>query len=301
MTALDSPFLVHGGVLGTQDPCILNVSGGRTSGLMLYRILEAYGGTLPAAVRPVFTNTGREFDETLDFVQEMGARWDVSITWLERDPDEECGYREVSHNSASRNGEPFERLIEDRRYLPNRVARFCTVELKIRPTIAWARGQGYTKFASVLGYRADERHRLLRAQARDATGKDSRGVGYTLAPLVDAGVTRRDVAAFWARQPFDLRLPNINGKTPLGNCDGCFLKGAKTLAGICRQHPGRFDWWVEMERRIVEQTGASTGKTFRGTDRMSHTQIQQLTRDQGDLLDDLPDDAAGIDCYCTGE
>lgn len=62
-----------------------------------------------------------------------------------------------------------------------------------------------------------------------------------------AGVTRRDVQSFWKKQPFDLRLPNINGKTPLGNCDGCFLKSEKNRAHLARYYPERAKWWADIE------------------------------------------------------
>ena len=55
------PFVIWG-------PAILGVSGGRTSGKMLRRILDAHGGHLPTDVVPVFANTGLERPETLDFV-----------------------------------------------------------------------------------------------------------------------------------------------------------------------------------------------------------------------------------------
>ena len=50
---------------------LLHVSGGRTSGLLLYRLLDAYGGRLPPNVRAVFANTGKEHEKTLLFVREM--------------------------------------------------------------------------------------------------------------------------------------------------------------------------------------------------------------------------------------
>ena len=40
---------------------------------------------------------------------------------------------ELNHNSASRNGEPYDKLITKRKFLPNPVTRYCTSELKIRP------------------------------------------------------------------------------------------------------------------------------------------------------------------------
>ena len=38
-----------------------------------------------------------------------------------------------------------------------------------------------------------------------------------------AGVTKEVVMQFWQTQHFDLRLPSMDGRTPLGNCDMCFL------------------------------------------------------------------------------
>jgi hypothetical protein len=51
-----------------DGPTILNISGGRTSGLMLRRILDAHDGTLPPETFAVFANTGRERSETLTFL-----------------------------------------------------------------------------------------------------------------------------------------------------------------------------------------------------------------------------------------
>ena len=39
---------------------VINFSGGRTSGFMLWRILESHGGTLPPRTLVCFTNTGKE-------------------------------------------------------------------------------------------------------------------------------------------------------------------------------------------------------------------------------------------------
>ena len=53
---------------------------------MLWRTLQAHGGTLPPDSRPVFKNTGREKPETLDFVERCAVMWGVEILWLEYDP-----------------------------------------------------------------------------------------------------------------------------------------------------------------------------------------------------------------------
>lgn len=90
----------------------ISFSGGRTSAYMLHQILEANGG-LPDRAKVVFSNTGREMPETLDFVREVSGRWDVPIVWVELERGAEAGgrFRVVSHNSAARNGEPFEDMI----------------------------------------------------------------------------------------------------------------------------------------------------------------------------------------------
>ena len=100
------------------QPSIISFSGGRTSGFMLKKILNAYNGKLPQDINVVFTNTGKEMNETLDFVKDCSEKWDVNVLWLELDIDytkNEKGiifYKEVSHKTASRNGEPFTKLLD---------------------------------------------------------------------------------------------------------------------------------------------------------------------------------------------
>ena len=225
----------------------ISFSGGRTSAFMLHEILQA-NGDLPERCQVMFANTGREMPETLDFVHECGSRWGVSIIWLEYDrPDGRAGYAKVGNNSASRNGEPFEILLKSKKYLPNAVTRFCTTELKIRPMKRYLTKQlGWKQWTAVVGIRADEAHRAK------TDSKDRWSYWY---PLADAGVTKRDIYQFWEQQPFDLHLENVNGATPLGNCDMCFLKSEKILANIAKTMPDKADWWIRMEQE--------TGSTFR--------------------------------------
>jgi hypothetical protein len=215
---------------------LISFSGGRTSGYMLHQILEANGG-LPDRAKVVFANTGREMPETLDFVQECSERWSVPITWLEYDRiDNKVGYKVVSHNSASRNGEPLATLFRSKAYLPNVVARFCTAETKVKTIKRHLVASGWKRWTNTVGIRADERRRV-----RGST--DKRWSNWF--PLADAGVDARSVMAFWASQPFDLRVTKGGG-----NCDGCFLKSEATLAMMWREHPDRMQWWADMEAEI---------------------------------------------------
>lgn len=66
-----------------EGPAAVQCSFGRTSGYLLWLILQAHGGRLPPDVHVMFENTGKEASETLAFGHELSRRWGVSITWLE--------------------------------------------------------------------------------------------------------------------------------------------------------------------------------------------------------------------------
>lgn len=254
----------------------ISFSGGRTSAFMLHEIMEANGG-LPDRARVVFANTGREMPETLDFVQEVSERWTVPIVWVEYETNGAASerFRIVSHNSAARNGEPFADIIYRKRFLPNQNARWCTAELKVRPARDYLRSLGWEHWTSALGIRADEASRVNREPQKERWQR--------WYPLADANVSKHDVALFWRKQPFDLRLANIKGKTPLGNCDGCFLKSEKSQAALAREYPERHEWWERMELWVSQFTlgdGAKFRKEF------SKRELRSFVEAQGDWIFD---------------
>ena len=268
----------------------INVSGGRSSGYMLKRILDAHGGSLPARTVAVFANTGRELPATLDFVAELGERWHVPITWLEFDHDPEgrggtkYQARVVDRATASMNGEPFDALLRVS-WLPAVTKRICTDELKVG-TIdrhLWQR-HGLTKRQTrkVIGFRADEPRRWKPALYQACA------VTY---PMVDAGVTKADVAAFWRGQPFDLGIPSERG-----NCDLCYLKPRANLVATIRERPELADWWTAAEARA--------GRTFRIGESYADLRAAALSvapGDNGELRGSDSGEIAGepLPCFCT--
>lgn len=213
---MNDPFRIEG-------PAVISFSGGRTSGYMLRRILDA---GLQPDVHVVFADTGQEHPATYAFVRAIEDRWGVPIVWVER-PGQ------------------FTQLITDRKFLPNPVARFCTQELKIRPMRTWMLGKGYEHWTNVVGIRADEPRRVAKMRAQDYVDRWDIAM-----PLADAGVTVDDVMAFWKAQPFDLAIQPL-----YSNCTGCFLKGYDRLRNIARDRPDLMQWWADQEARI--------GGTFR--------------------------------------
>lgn len=249
----------------------ISFSGGRTSAYMLHQIAASNGG-IPDRCKVVFANTGREMPQTLDFVQEVGDRWKIQIVWVEYAPSIP-GFDVVSHNSASRDGQPFESLIRKRKYLPNQQARFCTGDLKIKPSARYLRSIGWDRWVSALGIRADEPSRINREPQKERWQR--------WYPLADAGVSKHHVMAFWAAQAFDLRLQNIKGNTALGNCDGCFLKSEATLAMLARDFPERHAWWERMEAEVTETTTSAAARFRKEYTRKS---LREFVERQGDWI-----------------
>jgi len=245
-------------------------SGGRTSAYMLHQIIEANGLDAVNSDRVVvsFQNTGREMPETLDFVQECSDRWGVRVVWLEYRPEKPL-FEVVSHNSASRNGEPFTALIRRKKALPNIDQKFCTQELKVLTARRFCLSLGWKSWAVARGIRADEDHRAIQPPP-----SEKRITNWH--PLVLAGARKSDVNAFWRKQPFGLRLPFVSGANPFGNCDGCFLKSEERKAHLARDYPERAWWWDNHEREVMA--------TFRHNQPWSR--IREMVDRQGDWIFD---------------
>lgn len=279
------PFKIEG-------PASISFSGGRTSGHLLWRILQAHGGTLPADVVVTFANTGKEMPETLDFVQECSERWDVPITWVEFVDAEQPKdrWRVVTYETASRNGEPFAAVIQRKGYLPNPMTRFCSSEMKIKAMHRYIRHTfGWDRWTAVIGFRADEPARVAKLSI-PSSDRDER-----VAPLARVGVTAADVGRFWEANDFDLRLPNHGGITKHGNCDLCHLKRADQVFSLIREKPSRAIWWIEQEAKMQGKTKSIDGAVFRA-DRPSYAEMYRMATEHGEMF---PYDEALQDCACT--
>ena len=273
----------------TDGPTCISFSGGRTSAYMLWRVLQSNGGKLPDDCIVCFANTGKEEEATLRFVRDCGERWSVPITWVEYRPDAP-GFAVVDFDSASRNGEPFEALIRKRSYLPNPVARFCTVELKILRAVDLMRSLGFHDHDNLVGMRADEPDRVAKIRANPSGG--TAGVERH-APLAAEGIGKWDVLRFWGAQEFDLALPVVNGKTMHGNCDLCFLKPPAQRLSLIREKPTRAVWWIAQEASI-QSSKIKDGERFT-KDGPSYAQMLAYAGDQDEMFD-MEEEA--VACFC---
>jgi len=270
------------------EPTVISFSGGRTSAYMLWRILQSNNG-LPENAIVCFANTGKEEDATLQFVHDCETKWNVKIHWIEYQWAEETKdrFKVVDFETASREGEPFEEVIKSRNYLPNPVSRFCTVELKVRAIHRYLKSIGWTEWNSFIGIRSDEQRRLAKIKNQDYGKYEEK-----YAPLGEANVTKEIVGEFWAKNDFDLGLPNMNGVTMHGNCDLCFLKGAKQTMSLIQEKPERATWWAKMESLAL--SSKPSGARFR-KDRPSYAEMQKFANTQTSMFDF---DDETIPCFC---
>lgn len=269
-----------------SEPSVISFSGGRTSGFMLHKVLEAHEGVLPEHIKVVFCNTGLEHPKTLDFVQRCAGEWNVEITWLEyvgkkADPK----FKVTNHKEASRNGEPFSILIDERQYLPNPIARFCTVELKIKLLDHWAKatlGEKFHEHFQLIGLRYDEPKRVSNIKAHPRTNP-------VITPLFDAKHTLEDVMSYWGKSSFDLGIDLHQG-----NCQGCFLKSRNRLDMVARETPEALDWWILQENKVLG-VKAPKQHTFR-KDRPSYENVVKQSKMQLQMFTDFD---STVSCHCT--
>lgn len=139
-------------------PHVVKFSGGRSSAMLLFTLLE--NGVLKQERGDivVFNNTACEHPETYRFVAECKRRVEhgfgipLLLTEFQTYEDARRGrwrrlqsYRLVNERPRTKNnpngfhwrGEVFEELVSHKAYLPNRHRRVCTAELKLGPTRAF--------------------------------------------------------------------------------------------------------------------------------------------------------------------
>ena len=269
-----------------EGPAVISFSGGRSSGFMLWNILEAYDHKLPNDIKVVFCNTGLEHHETYEFIHRIEENW-CDITWLEFDliqteEKQKYSFNIVDYFSSNQTGQPFEKLINKNvaggghKYMPNPVMRICTAELKVRTLQRYLKSLEWTEWLNCIGLRADEQRRVSRMKADIKADQP-------IMPMADAKHDVNDVHGFWNDHPLDLSLP-LNSNI-FGNCVGCFLKGYGKLEAIAREEPHQLDWWIKQEKE-AEATFVKDRPDYATIKRDAH--LQQAF-DFGDT----------IDCFCT--
>jgi 3'-phosphoadenosine 5'-phosphosulfate sulfotransferase (PAPS reductase)/FAD synthetase len=289
-----------------EYPLVIAFSGGRTSGMMLRHYLDT------EKEKPIvlFANTGKERDETLDFVHEVETQWNINVVWLELDivkTDLEkikkypstrtrknlipkktmLWYKQVNYETAARHQDeetPFDKVITTRQILPNAVSRYCSSEMKVRTMQRYLWDKGIYRMRNAIGFRSDEPDRgydLLHSTDRDKM------VSLEF-PLMKLGVTVEDVTRFWEQQDFDLQLQPHEG-----NCHLCFLKKRRSLLLLLSSRPDLAKWWKEVEESKSVDCHGAGGQFNR------NFTIEDLLKQTKDYEFDIQDTRDAMQCACT--
>jgi hypothetical protein len=220
----------------TKPKLKVSFSGGRTSAYMAKRIKDEWAQDYDIVF--IFANTGREREETLEFVHKCDQAWGLGVVWVEAEvyhgEERSSGHRVVTFETASRNGEPFEEVIK--KYgISNFDFEPCNRELKLNAMNSYMRSIGWLDYYTAIGIRADENRRV-----------NTRALPLKLLyPLVATWPTdKQDIGDFWEDQPFKLNLEEHHG-----NCKTCFKKSDRKLFKVYSETPEAFEWNQRMEEQ----------------------------------------------------
>lgn len=211
---------------------IVSTSGGRTSMYLALLIKQRD----PDAIF-VFMDTGAEHPKTYEFLRKCNDQYDLNIICIK------AHISPVMNEGVSYMVVPIELLNHDNSVMtdymakngtPVSVGATCSDRMKTLAYRAWLKnymsegGVNVEDVTTWLGMRVDEPRRL----------KYPKGIKY-LADISD--FTKEDVLEFWARQSFDLEIPEH-----LGNCVFCVKKSPIKIALAARHEPAMAKKWEEL-------------------------------------------------------
>ena len=273
---------------------VCTFSGGRTSAFMGL-FLQNYPKYKDFDKVFIFANTGKEREETLEFINKCDSEWKLNVVWVEAKINQQKGdgtsYTVVDYETASRNGEPFEAMLQ--KYpMPNNFASNCTRELKDRPISKFVKSLGYREVYTAMGIRYDERH-------RKSNFANEKNIIYPL--IDDIKVDNSFVRNWWDNQTFDLGIKDYQG-----NCDLCFKKSKRKRLTLISEEPSIAKWWLDMEKRFgtdkIPRFDLRTNKSIEELIEEAKQPFQtvhdlhELSKIQCNLFDDEMD--YETECFC---
>lgn len=158
-------------------------------------------------------------------------------------------------------GKPFDDAIittkKGTKYLPNKMARYCTTELKTIPILHWMYEVVKEPVLMRFGYRANETKRAIkmldktdedgftRVKATFEKRKDGRNSwkDYRYCkpefPLITDNIYKDTIEEFWKGNP--VRFAYMN------NCVGCWWRSPLLLKKMSDKHPEKMQWFANQE------------------------------------------------------
>jgi len=163
-------------------------------------------------------------------------------------------------------GRTFEATISKHGgYLPNKIARYCTTDMKTLPIAEWRYKNIKGDVVMRFGYRANEQGRAKRmlektnnngmTEVKIVVGKHDNGnnkwktIEYCKPefPLIQENLFKDNIEEYWRDKP--VRFAYMN------NCVGCWWRSPLLLKKMHEKQPKKMEWFAALEEE--------TGSTFR--------------------------------------
>lgn len=185
-------------------------------------------------------------------------------------------------------GITFDEVVEKKGgWLPNKLHRYCTTNLKLIPIFEWWHENINDPVEMRIGYRANEIKRAIRMNekrnekglleikatvSKHPSGRNKWEIfewQNPTFPLIDDGIYKDNVEEFWKDKP--VRFAWMN------NCVGCFHRNPILLNKMFTKNANKMEWFADQE---VGRNGKGTWKTG-----MTYEQIKNSFK-QTELFDD---------------
>jgi hypothetical protein len=155
-------------------------------------------------------------------------------------------------------GETFEQIIKNHGgYLPNKMARYCTTDLKTMPILYWIYDTIKEPVQMRFGFRANETNRANKmldkvdeegfttVKATFSKRKDGRNSWQTVRyckpefPLINDNIYKDNIESYWKDKP--VRFAYMN------NCVGCHWRSPILLKHMSDKIPDKMQWFADQE------------------------------------------------------
>ncbi len=182
----------------------------------------------------------------------IGTAEDDMIIYTMLDLEQYIG-REISWVS----GETFDWVVKNKGgWLPNKLHRYCTAEMKMRPIFDWWKKNINEVCEFRLGFRHNEQSRAKRTlektndngalEMKDIIGKRGSRNKWGMIewqkpvfPLIQDCINKDAVELYWKNE--NVRFAYMN------NCVGCFHRNPILLNKMFRMHPNKMNWFASKE------------------------------------------------------
>lgn len=224
-----------------KEKHVLGLSGGRDSAALAVYMRDNHP---ELSIDYFFTDTGKELPEVYEYLSRLEGYLGKQI--LRINPDRDFDFW----------------LMQNKNFLPSPKARWCTIQMKLRPFEQWIKPlleDGY-KIYSYVAIRSDEQYR---------EGYQSRHDNLIVQlPLKDVGIDKSGVISILEHS--GLGMPKYYEWRSRSGCTFCFFQRKIEWVNLMEKHPEAFK-----EAKAYEKTAVEHGSPFTWSE---HESLEELAR-----------------------